>query len=164
MDNYIPTTCSLGIKNHLISYCLDFGLLQEAKQLQSIDDDLFYSLKQNRKSFDFIEYITAGKTLLVGEGNLSFSISLINKHRIQASNLTATTFEASNELSENTSENTTRLRAAGARVLHGVDAQKLTTAFGATQFDNIIFQFPHSGSREPINGHNPNFILVRDFL
>lgn len=32
------------------------------------------------------------------------------------------------------------------------------------KFDTIIFQFPHAGSREPIRGHNPNFVLVRDFL
>ena len=32
------------------------------------------------------------------------------------------------------------------------------------RFETIIFQFPHTGSREPIEGRNPNFILVRGFL
>lgn len=32
------------------------------------------------------------------------------------------------------------------------------------RFDSIVFQFPHVGSREPVEEHNPNFILVRDFL
>jgi len=30
--------------------------------------------------------------------------------------------------------------------------------------DTIIFQFPNAGSREAEERHNPNFILVRDFL
>ena len=36
--------------------------------------------------------------------------------------------------------------------------------FAGQTFDNIIFQFPHTGSRELIEGRNPHFILLRDFL
>jgi len=56
------------------------------------------------------------------------------------------------------------LRALGATILHGVNAESLRASLGSWMFDSIIFQFPHVGSREPIEGHNPNFILVRDFL
>lgn len=52
----------------------------------------------------------------------------------------------------------------GTTVLHGVDATKLSSSFGSWLFDNIVFQFPHTGSREVLEGRNPNFILVRDFL
>lgn len=36
--------------------------------------------------------------------------------------------------------------------------------FPYTLFDTIVFQFPHTGSRGSVQGHHPNFILVRDFL
>jgi hypothetical protein len=32
------------------------------------------------------------------------------------------------------------------------------------QITKLTLQLPNAGSREPIDGHNPNFILVRDFL
>jgi hypothetical protein len=49
-------------------------------------------------------------------------------------------------------------------VLHGVDSAKIAARFSGRRFETIVFQFPHAGSREPIEGHNPNFVLVRDFL
>ena len=36
--------------------------------------------------------------------------------------------------------------------------------FYSKAFDTIIFQFPHSGSREGINGVNANYVLVRNFI
>ncbi|MBL3285310.1 DUF2431 domain-containing protein [Rickettsiales endosymbiont of Paramecium tredecaurelia] len=36
--------------------------------------------------------------------------------------------------------------------------------FYSNAFDTIIFQFPHSGSREGINGVNANYVLVRNFI
>ncbi|MCC8418460.1 MAG: DUF2431 domain-containing protein [Rickettsia endosymbiont of Glossina mortisans submortisans] len=41
---------------------------------------------------------------------------------------------------------------------------KLHKTFNHNSFDTIIFQFPHSGSREEINSLNPNYILVRNFI
>lgn len=49
-------------------------------------------------------------------------------------------------------------------VLHNVDATKLHKIFNRNSFDTIIFQFPHSGSREEINSLNPNYILDRNFI
>lgn len=63
-----------------------------------------------------------------------------------------------------TVENTGKLRATGVTVLHGIDTAKIYLAINNGAFEHIIFQFPHTGSREPINGRNPNFILLRDFL
>jgi len=42
--------------------------------------------------------------------------------------------------------------------------KKLDQDFPANSFETIIFQFPNVGSRDPIEGHNPNFILIRNFL
>lgn len=147
----------------LISECLDYGLLEEAKELQRIDNQLICLLTKGSR-FDFVGTIASGITLLVGEGNLSFTYSLTRKKRINPSNLIATTFESEKELSDEALLNKEELEELGVMVLGGVDATKLTSVFGNTRFDNILFQFPHSGSREPIEGRNPNFILVRDFL
>lgn len=147
-----------------MSRALDFGLIAEARQLQHIDRELFYLLKQTRKPFDFVGHIAGGNVLLVGEGNLSFALSLTKKNRINPSKITASTFEKASELSDAAIENASKLRAAGATVLYGINAAKLHLTNGNAAFDHIIFQFPHAGSREPIDGHNPNFILVRDFL
>ena len=155
----------LGVKNQLLmSRALDLGFIAEAKQLQRIDWELFYLLKQTRKPFDFIGHIAAGNIILVGEGNLSFALSLAKKNRINPSAITASTFENASELSDAAIENTGKVRAVGATVLYGIDATKIHLAIGNRAFDHIIFQFPHAGSREPIDGHNPNFILVRNFL
>lgn len=116
------------------------------------------------KAFDFVAQIANGKTLLVGEGNLSFSLSLTRDARINPSRLTTTTFEYLSELPSEAKENAKQLRSLGTSVLFNVDATKLSSALGWTKFDNIVFQFPHAGSREPVEGHNPNFILIRDFL
>jgi hypothetical protein len=123
-----------------------------------------YLFGRKAKGFDFIAEIAAGKTLLVGEGNLSFAFSLTKDPRINPGRLTATVFERLSELSPEAEENAKKLRALGVSVLGNVDATKLSSALGYARFDNIIFQFPHAGSRDPVDGHNPNFILVRDFL
>jgi 25S rRNA (uracil2634-N3)-methyltransferase len=117
-----------------------------------------------KSRFDFIGAIAHGKTLLVGEGNLSFARSIAGKTRIIPSRLTATTFEKERNLPAGAKENAQALQSLGTTVIYGVDATDLAAAFGSMRFDSIVFQFPHVGSREPVEGHNPNFILVRDFL
>lgn len=155
----------MGLENQfLISRSLDLGLVAEARQLQQIDRQLYCLLKQMRKPFDFVGHIADGDILLVGEGNLSFALSLARKSRINAAHITATTFEKTSELSDEAIENAVKLRADGATVLHSVNAGKISAALGNRQFDHIIFQFPHTGSREPVRGHNPNSGLVRSFL
>lgn len=124
-----------------------------------------FRLQQKKTApFDFIAQIANGTTLLVGEGNLSFSLSLIKAVRVQARQMIATTLEHSSELAPETEENAEKLRKLGVIVMHGVDATKLSSFFGLEKFDTIVFQFPHAGSRDPVEDRNPNFILVRDFL
>ena len=166
IDNnpYAPVICAMGLQNQmLISKALDLGLLHEAKQLQRLDSQLARLLYKSA-DFDFIAQAASGRTLLVGESNLSFSLGLAKHPSIKARQIIASTFERKDDLSEEAIANSEKLKSLGALALHGVDATKLSYVLGSWKFDTIIFQFPHTGSRESIEGHNPNFILVRDFL
>ena len=78
--------------------------------------------------------------------------------------MTATTFEKAKEATEDTIKKADELRDAGVIVLHGVDATKLEEVFKGSEFDTIIFQFPNVGSRSAKYGHNPNHVLLREFL
>lgn len=79
-------------------------------------------------------------------------------------NLIASTYEDYSALSEYTKLNIKLLKQAGVKILHELDATELHQNFYSNAFDTIIFQFPHSGSREGINGVNANYVLVRNFI
>lgn len=161
---YAHKICTLGLQNQmLLTKALDFGLFAEATKLQRIDCELL-GLFYKSQIFDLVAQVASGRTLLVGEGNLSFALSLAKYPSIHANKIIASTLEGKNELSDDAKANASKLQNFGATVLHGVNATKLSSVFGSWNFDTIIFQFPHTASREPIEGHNPNFILVRDFL
>lgn len=154
----------LGVKNQmLMQRALDLRRVTEAKQCRQLDHALIFLLHK-ATHFDFIGQVTQGRTLLVGEGNLSFALSLAHSSRMTPSRLFATTFETSDELSTDAIENAQALKARDVTVLHGVDATNMTNTVGSWLFDNIVFQFPHAGYRGSEEGRNPNFILVRDFL
>lgn len=123
-----------------------------------------FLLQTKAGDFDFVGQMAKGHTLLVGEGNLSFSRSLLRERRIRPQLLTATTREPGVELSDEAKHNARQLRSAGAGVMHGIDARNLGAVFGAKRFDSIVFMFPNVASRKPIRGRNPNFVLVRGFL
>src|SRR5208282_2881257 len=76
-------------------------------------------------AFDFVGTVAHGRTLLVGEGNLSFAISLAETKRIIPGYLTATTFEIERNLSSAGQENARLLRFLGVSVIYGVDAADL---------------------------------------
>lgn len=160
----IPIICQLGLKSQkLIHRSLNLGLVDEAHQLRRIDDLLVRMLRKSQH-FDFIGTVSGGKTLLVGEGNLSFALALVRNARVTANQLIASVYDVRDEIDDVTFSNAQRLESLGATVLFGVDATALQTRFGFSLFDTIVFQFPHTGSREPTRGRNPNFALVRDFL
>lgn len=155
----------LGIQNqYLISKCLDYNKFNFLLELQNIDQDISSLLWRKSKKFDFHSELAFSKTLLVGEGNLSFTLSLVKHHNIFPQNLVATTFEDYSELPDSAINNAQNLKILGAAVLCNIDATKLYNYFESNDFDNIIFQFPNVGSRESEEGHNPNHILLRDFL
>ena len=105
-----------------------------------------------------------GDVLLVGEGNLSFSQSLLRLPSAQVMRMTATTFEKERDLNDETMNNARDLKQRGVLVLHDVDATKLEKNLMPYQYDTIIFQFPNVGSRDTKYGRNPNHVLIRSFL
>ena len=130
----------------------------------ALEKNLVRLLSPGKKQFDFVAAISRGQTLLVGEGNLSFTRSLVKKNRINPGRLTATTHEAVKNLMDGSKVNAAHLERLGVNVMHGVNATELSRAVPNKRFDNIVFQFPHTCNRIPILGRNPNFVLVRDFL
>lgn len=131
-------------------------------KLHTIDQDLALLIKSDLK-FEFISHINKGSTLLVGEGNLSFAFSLAAK-ALKPYNIVATTYESSYNLDCLVRENSRKLEILGAKVLHEVDATKLSLYFGSQKFYSIIFQFPHTGKQDYIDDKNPNFELLCNFL
>jgi 25S rRNA (uracil2634-N3)-methyltransferase len=117
-----------------------------------------------RKTSLFVSQIQEGNTLFVGEGNLSFALSIAKMPSITSSKLTATTYEKTSDLSEEAQQNSEILKQSRVSVINGVDATKLDRYFSHHKFDTIVFQFPNAGSREPEYGRNPNYILIRNFL
>lgn len=141
---------------------IEQGYYSKAKELRALDHEL-YMLYKSITKYDFISKIKEDSTLLVGEGNLSFTISLVQKLQLLP-NLIASTYEDYSELSECARANAKLLKRAGIKVLHGLDATELHQNFYSNAFDTVIFQFPHSGSREGINGINANYVLVKKFI
>ncbi|MCK6417540.1 MAG: DUF2431 domain-containing protein [Alphaproteobacteria bacterium] len=117
-----------------------------------------------RKTSFFISQIQQGKTLFVGEGNLSFALSIAKIPEINTSSLIVTTYEKTSDLSEEAQQNSETLKQSAASVINEIDATKLDRYFPYQKFDTIIFQFPNAESGEPEYGRNPNYILIRDFL
>lgn len=105
-----------------------------------------------------------GDILLVGEGNLSFAKSLLCQPTARITHMIATTYETEKNLSDETRQSVADLRRHGATVMHGVDATHLEKSLRPQEFDTVVFQFPNVGSREAKYGHNPNHVLIRNFL
>lgn len=89
--------------------------------------------------------------LLVGEGDLSFSLSLLQHHGCE--NLTATVLEKSaEELIEKypqAEEHVRLLEEGGGKVKYGVDAGKMQAWTRGKEgiMDKIVFNFPHVGGK-----------------
>lgn len=94
-------------------------------------------------------FFPGDSVLLLGEGNFSFSISLLNL--IKEINITATCFES--VLTETQVENTEILKSRGVCVMTGIDATKIHyhPVLQLKKFDKIIFNFPHTGGKMKIN-------------
>lgn len=141
---------------------INLGCYSRIEELRALDHKM-YMLYKSITKYDFPSKVKAGNTLLVGEGNLSFTISLINKLKFLP-NLITSTYQNYSELSEQALLNAGLLKQSGIKVLHRLDATKLHKNFRSNTFDTIIFQFPHSGSREGINGVNASYVLVKKFI
>jgi 25S rRNA (uracil2634-N3)-methyltransferase len=103
--------------------------------------------KQTRPSivpFDVFDNI-----LLVGEGDLSFTLSLLHDHG--CASLTATTYDTSAALVEkypHVQDAIQQIKDEDQVLLHGIDATKLSSYKELKKkcpYDRIIFTFPHTG-------------------
>lgn len=156
---------SLEEETKLLNFHLNKAKLEHSLNLRTLKL-LNFELKalvKNLPKYNFLPKISNGTSLLVGEGNLSFTISLIDKLQ-QLPNLITSTYENYCDLPDTAKLNSTFLKNIGIKTLHDIDATKLHKIFNQQFFNTIIFQFPHSGSREGINGVNSNYVLVKDFI
>jgi 25S rRNA (uracil2634-N3)-methyltransferase len=102
-----------------------------------------------------IPFKSTDKILLIGEGNFSFSVALLQHpplplEHLPSANITATTSDTEDEcyIKYTEARQYVRvLRENGAHVLFGVDATKLekTSALKGRTFDRIVWNFPHAG-------------------
>ena len=99
--------------------------------------------------FEFTARMRMGSVLFVGEGNLSFALTMSRKPRVPTSSILATVYEAEEDLTDSAYDNARKLLKIGCSVKTGVDATQLSDTIGKRQFRTIIFQFPNVASRDP---------------
>lgn len=102
-----------------------------------------------------IPFRASDRILLIGEGNFSFAVALLQHppaplEHLPPANITATALDTEEECHTkypDAEQNIRVLREKGARVLFGVDATKLerTSALKRKVFDRIVWHFPHAG-------------------
>jgi hypothetical protein len=114
--------------------------------------------------FDFTARMRMGSVLFVGEGNLSFALTISRKPGVPTSSILATVCEAEEDLTDTAYEDARELLKLGCGVKTGVDATQLSDTIGKRQFRTIIFQFPNGASRDPRYGQIPNHVLVTRVL
>jgi hypothetical protein len=137
---------------------------------EAVQQALRYSALSTKKlakvaaKFDFTARMRMGSVLFVGEGNLSFALTMSRKPRVPTSSILATVYEAEEDLTDTAYDNARKLLKLGCSIKTRVDATRLTDAIGKRQFRTIIFQFPNVASRDPRYGQNPNHVLVTRFL
>ncbi|XP_019621434.1 PREDICTED: ferredoxin-fold anticodon-binding domain-containing protein 1-like [Branchiostoma belcheri] len=95
-----------------------------------------------------------GKTLVLGDGNFSFSRALAQR-MVNPDQLTATTLGREEDALRTHSDagnNIQALQDKGAVIIFGVDATDLNACLGlrGQTFDHVIFNFPHVGRKTPI--------------
>jgi len=108
-----------------------------------------------RQSTTTIPFKALDNILLIGEGNLSFAIALLQHpptllEHLPPANIVATTYDTEEECYTkypDAEQNVHVLREKGALVLFSVDATRLekTSALKGRAFDRIVWNFPHAG-------------------
>lgn len=95
------------------------------------------------------------RILLIGEGNFSFALALLQHppaplDHLPPANITATALDSEKVCHAkypDAEQNVRALREKGCQVLFGVDATRLekTSALKGKVFDRIVWNFPHAG-------------------
>ncbi|KAF1346638.1 hypothetical protein BDV97DRAFT_299924 [Delphinella strobiligena] len=105
---------------------------------------------QKAHSAPTIPFTVHDHILLLGDGDLSFARSIVSHHG--CADVVATTFDSLESLLEKypqAKENIAYLEEEGQRIMHGVDATKLTQKElrRGQRFERVVFNFPHVGGR-----------------
>lgn len=107
--------------------------------------------QQHQNQDPIIPFDPLDRILTIGDGDLSFSRSLVDTHGCAA--LLATTYDSATEVLEKypqAQENKEAIEAEDQRVLHGVDATKLGQREVKKQaggWERVLFNFPHVGGK-----------------
>jgi 25S rRNA (uracil2634-N3)-methyltransferase len=114
-----------------------------------------------RRRSSTIPFKVSDNILLIGEGNFSFTVALLQHpptplEHFPPANITATTYDTEGECYAkypDAEPYVRMLREKGAQVLFGVDATKLekTPALKGRTFDRVVWNFPHAGEHAPPN-------------
>ncbi|WP_109436581.1 Rossmann-like fold-containing protein [Aquimarina sp. AU119] len=106
----------------------------------------------------------SSKTLLLGEGNFSFTKSIITSNPSKKEDVIATTIESLDEVTSkyaNASSNISYIKSSGVEVLHNIDATNLPVP--SQKYGNIIFNFPFKSVPRP-QQTVVNSKLMKDFI
>ncbi len=123
----------------------------------------FLTFKQ-AQPFNFVRQISLGQTLLIGEGNFSFALSLVKLQPGLSRNIHASVPTAQVHASDQAKTNASTLINRGVDIIYDMDGTKLQNKYAPNTFQTIIFQFPNVASRKPLFNTNPNAVLTRRFL
>ncbi len=105
-----------------------------------------------------------GETLLVGEGNLTFTGSVVVLGLTLPGNITATVYEQKEEKSQETRDRAQALSDQGVTVDFGVDATALHEgAEDKPKYDSIVWMFPHPGGPRAQAASSGAALLARFF-
>lgn len=130
----------------------------------------------------FIPFETTDKILLIGEGDFSYSLSIVKQGLIKTENLIATSFDSEEVIIEKYTEicekNLQMLKELGVKILFEIDGTKLIKSLklsenlnkfnknisilGGLTINNIIFNFPHIG--KSIKDQDRNIALNQKML
>ncbi|KAK6204756.1 uncharacterized protein RJT21DRAFT_10945 [Scheffersomyces amazonensis] len=147
--------------------------LNKQKQIKSGGGKSKGQAKQNQIQIQkqhkgLIPFDYDNKLLLIGEGDFSFAVSIVQENLIQPTNLIATSYDSLDELKEkypNIEDNLTILKDEGVKVFHNIDATNLVKDLklipnskqkkskvphnqlfiDKANLDFIMFNFPHTG-------------------
>lgn len=108
----------------------------------------FLTLKQ-REPFNFIQQVSLGQTLLIGEGNFSFALSLVKLQPGLSRNIHASVPVAQVHVSDQAKINAATLKKEVSILFTAWMAQNYRTSSRPTHFKPLFFNFQMSQAESP---------------